>query len=64
MKQGTRRPSPAEIVIHAGRAMQEITDELKRRDRIREQQAEATAPERCSADMSTKLMMDAGFTEP
>lgn len=62
MKSGTRRPSPGDIVILAGRAMQEITDELKRRERIAEQQAEDNAPPRCSADMSARLMAQAGFT--
>lgn len=62
MKAGTRRPSPGDIVILAGRAIQEITDELKRRDRIAEQQAEDDAPPRCSADMSARLMAQAGFT--
>jgi len=59
-KTGTRRPSPGEIGILAGRAMKEITDELARRAKIETPPEPERAPP--SQEEAERIMQRAGFT--
>jgi hypothetical protein len=65
VKTGTRRPSPAEIVILVNRALKPLADELARRAKERTERAEyeaekARAP-RCK-EMAERIMQANGFT--
>jgi len=65
VKNGTRRPSPGEIVILASRALKPMADELVRRAKERTERAEyeaekARAP-RCK-EMAERIMQTNGFT--
>jgi len=60
---GTRRPSPADLNILAGRAMQVLTDELARRERLAGEPKQTIA-ERTDDERAVGLlaMQKAGFT--
>lgn len=64
-KSGTRRPSPAEIVILAERELKPIAEELARRDRDASE-AKAAADERSrnrvSPDAAARILAEAGMS--
>jgi hypothetical protein len=62
---GTRRPSPAEIVILADRQLQPMRDELNRRKKAEDEaQAEADAKRaaRVTPEVAARIMAEAGLT--
>lgn len=61
----TRRPSPGDIHILAGKELKPMTDELARRHRIEAAEAEerrARDAARCSPEAASEIMNRAGFT--
>ncbi|MDZ7904938.1 MAG: hypothetical protein U5N55_03570, partial [Cypionkella sp.] len=61
-KSGTRRPSPAEILILAERAIKELTDEVARRGAAKQSEPDREC-ERVSPSVAAEILASAGFGE-